>query len=98
MEVGMAKRRGNGEGTVTYWEEKKLWVGKYTLPGGKRKTKYGKTQKEVKDWLLDVRKALGDGFMPESDKVTLGEFLNRYLADYAENSVRASTYESYSRM
>ena len=23
----MGKRRGHGEGTVTYWEAKKLWVG-----------------------------------------------------------------------
>src|SRR5713226_9661183 len=94
----MAKRRGHGEGTVAYWEDKKLWVGKFTLPGGKRKTKYGKTQKEVVDWLLDVRRSLGDGFLPETDKATLGEFLARYLADYAEHAVRPVTYESYERL
>jgi hypothetical protein len=51
----MAKRRSRGEGSMYFWEKKGLWVGKLTLPDGKRKGKYAKTQKEIKDWLLKER-------------------------------------------
>jgi len=51
--VLMAKRRSRGEGSIYHWEEKNLWVGKLTLPDGKRKTKYAKTQKEINEFYDD---------------------------------------------
>jgi integrase len=53
----MPKRRSRGEGTI-YQRKDGLWSGQITLPDGKRKTKYSKTQKEVRDWLTDQRKAI----------------------------------------
>ena len=90
----MTKRRAKGEGSLYFWEEKSLWVAKLTLPDGKRKTKYSKTQREVKDWLLEKRKNLKDGLFLDAD-LSLNHFLNRYLEDYAKHNLRPSTYQSY---
>jgi hypothetical protein len=49
------KRRSAGEGTVFFWEKKGLWVGRITLPDGKKKSKYNDKRQVVKVWLLGVR-------------------------------------------
>ena len=92
----MAKRRSNNEGTIFYWEKKNLWVAKISLPNGKRKTKYGKTQKEVKDWLLTARNTLKEGVFIEDNNLTVSQFLERYLANYAAHNLQPSTFTSYS--
>ncbi len=89
------RRRSKGEGLVYHWPEKNLWVGKLALPDGKRKTKYGHTQKEVKDWLLAERNNISQGNYIPDERMTLAGFLARYLADYGEHSHRATTYHSY---
>jgi integrase len=91
----LAKKRAHGEGTIYFWEKKNLWVAKLSLPDGKRKTKYGKTQREVRDWLITARKAMQDGIFVENDTITVSQFLNRYLDDYAVHSLRPSTIASY---
>ena len=91
----MARKRADGEGTVYYSEQLGRWVGQVSLPNGKRKTKYGKTQKEVKDWILSQRDALQKGVWVEQDKVTLSEFLARYMTDVAAHTLRPKTIESY---
>jgi len=91
------RRRAKGEGSISFVEGKKLWKARVTLPTGQRKTKYAKTQKEVKDWLLDIRKSIGDGYAPDADKMTLSAFLERYMADYAQHSVKPVTYQSYAQ-
>ena len=45
----MSKRRSRGEGSI-YRRTDGLWCAQITLPNGKRKTKYAKTQKETRDW------------------------------------------------
>jgi len=91
----MAKRRGHGEGTISYWDEKKLWVARITLPNGKRRAKYTKTQKEAKDWLLQERRAVAKGLWIESDKITLGDFLDRWLSDVVAHNLQPKTINSY---
>lgn len=90
----MAKRPNN-EGSIYYWEEKKLWVARVSLPNGKRKTKYGKTQKEVKEWLRDQIQAVSDGVWVEKENITLSDFIDRYMADTAAHTLRPKTIESY---
>jgi hypothetical protein len=69
-------KRPNNEGTIYFWEEKKLWVARVSLPNGKRKTKYGKTQKAVKEWLQGQREAIKGQNWIDTDTVTISEFLN----------------------
>ena len=92
----MTKRRARGEGTVFFLEKRNLWVGRLTLPDGKKKVKYSKTQKEVKDWLLKERGKLSEGIYVPDDKITVENFLRRYLEDYGKRSLRVTTFEGYS--
>ena len=91
----MTRRRSRGEGTIFFLEKKGLWVGKISLPDGKRKTKYNKRQQIVKDWLLEERRKLKQGIFVSDDKITLEAFLRRYLSDYAKRKLQPSTYASY---
>lgn len=91
----MARRRSAGEGSIFFWKEKELWVGRITLPDGKKRTKYNKKQSVVKDWLLIERNKIKQGIFIADDKMTVGTFLGRYLEEYAKRSLRLTTYESY---
>ncbi|MBV5342534.1 phage integrase SAM-like domain-containing protein, partial [bacterium] len=73
-------------------------MGKLTMPDGKRRTKYSKTQKEVKDWLLSERGKLSQGTYIRDEKMTVEAFLNQYLEDYGKNSLRATTLHSYTEI
>jgi len=94
----MAKRRGHGEGSISFVDAKKLWKARVTLDTGKRKTRYFKNQKDAKDWVLSIRGAARDGLLIEADKITVAEFLVQYLTDYAQHAVRPSTFQSYSNL
>jgi integrase len=91
----MTRRRSAGEGSIFFWEKKGLWVGRITLPDGKKRTKYNKKQQVVKDWLLTERNKLKQGIFISDEKMTLETFLRRYLEDYGKRSLRLTTYESY---
>lgn len=91
----MAHRRSAGEGSLHFWKKKGLWVGRLTLPDGKRKRKTNKRQQVVKDWLLLERGKLAQGIYIADDKITIEAFMLRYLEDYAKRSLRVTTYQFY---
>ena len=89
----MPKRRAKGEGSI-YRRDDGLWVGQLYMPSGKKKVKYGKTQREVRDWLHEQKEAVSKGTLVESKAVTLEAFMKQYM-ESAENSLRPKTIESY---
>ena len=91
----MVKRRAKGEGSIYFNDKINLWVAQITLPNGKRKSKSGKTQKVVLDWLIHQRTKVKDGLYVTDDRIKLGEFLDDYLGD-AFHHLRPRTYESHS--
>lgn len=91
----MAKRRAKGEGTIYFWDEKKLWVGQIYLPNGKRKVKYSKTQKVIQEWLLTQRNAIKQGAWVSDDSLTISQFIDRYYTDVASHNLRPKTLEVY---
>lgn len=91
----MGKRRSRGEGTIYYSESHQVWVAQISLPNGKRKTKTSKTQKEVRKWLFEQRKALNENLMVEDDAITLEEHLTTFLEDVVKHTLRPKTIESY---
>ncbi len=90
----MTKKRGHGEGTI-YQNAKGMWVAQVTLPNGKRKTKYSDSQKGAKEWILNERETIQKGNWVAEDKITVGDFLDRYMADIAAHTLRPKTIEAY---
>lgn len=88
------KRRARGEGTI-FKEKTGLWVGEITLPNGKRRRKRAKTQGAVQEWLQTQREASRNGLLVEDDKVSFGQFIDRYFEDVVRHNVQPKTFESY---
>lgn len=87
----MAKQRGHNEGTIFYREKSKLWAGQISLPNGKRKTKYAKTQKEIRLWLEEQKQALKSGSLTVDETTTVGDFLKRWFDEVARHNLRLAT-------
>lgn len=49
------KRRGHGEGTVRQRKSDGMWEARVTLPGGKRKSLYGRTRRDAIEKLVRMR-------------------------------------------
>jgi len=98
----MAKRKGNGEGTV-YRRPNGTWVGQisYIDPGtgkSKRKSSFGKTKAEVLAKMQENQQLKTTGRLTEQSKLTLGEWMDTWLEDYKKDSLKLSTYDSYCRL
>jgi integrase len=79
----VAKKRGNGEGSITR-RKNGDWCAQYTVhtaEGRKRKTLYGKTRQEA---AAKLAKALSDregGLTFNAGSLTVGEWMDRWLED-----------------
>jgi integrase len=93
----MAKRRGNGEGSITRRKDG-LYMARYwveTPKGSKRKTIYGKKRDEVADKLARALAERADGIVYDDENLTVGEYLNSWLKGSVHGSVRQSTFDRY---
>ena len=91
----MARRRGNGEGTITKRKDGR-WEGRYTVhthKGVKRPVVYGRTRKEVADKLAKAVADLADGLVFDDENMTVGEYLDKWLKGSVRGSVRESTFD-----
>ena len=93
-EAAMAsrKRRANGEGTI-YQRSDGLWCGQLVLPSGKRHTVYGKLRRTVVEKLASVRQS--PNRLPSGGRLTVAQFLERWMDDAVRPSVRPSTLANY---
>src|ERR1700687_2290900 len=91
----MSKKRGHGEGSVGYREDRERWIAQITLPTGKRKVHYTKSQKEARLWLGEQKRVANDVLFAADDKVSDGEFLKRWVDEVARHSLRPSTLNSH---
>jgi integrase len=96
----MAKR-GHHEGSI-YQRQDGRWTASLTLgyENGKRKRKsyYGKTQREVREQLTAARHAQQQGMPLATDRQTVGRFLDRWLNESAKPTLRPRTYTSYAQL
>jgi integrase len=90
----MTTRRGNGEGTIRQRTDGR-WEAQLSLPGGKRKSVYGKTKKEARDKLYAARKQLDDGVDLGAPSQTLEVFLEHWLADTVRPRLAPKTHKTY---
>jgi integrase len=98
----VAKKRGNGEGSISKRKDGRWW-GRYTVhtnDGPKQKAVYGKTRAEVAAKLRKAMTDLDHGLIFDTGNVTVGEYLDRWLADCVrplvnQGKMEHSTYVRY---
>ena len=95
----MAKRRPSGDGMVRKREDGR-WEGRIVI--GHRENGeplfrhvYAKTQKALLDKLHQNIECYRDVELTEDSRMTLGEWLNRWLTEYKAGTVRPGTLKSY---
>lgn len=92
----MAKKRGNNEGTIR--ERKKgQWEGRVTIgrkPDGKpnRVSFYGKSRQEVAEKINNALTKLQNGTFVEPNRVTLKQWLDKWMKVYQENTISPNFY------
>ncbi len=95
----MAKRRPSGDGMVRRkptgkWEGR-IVVGHKDNGNPIFRYVYAKTQKELLDKLSKLKETYRDVKINEDCKMTLGEWLDRWLNDYMDVKIRKSTMDGY---
>lgn len=96
----MAKKKGNGEGSITKYKDGR-WCARYTVytaNGPKRKAIYGKTRAEVSAKLNKALADRNDGLVFDAENLKLSDYLDRWLNDSVKGSVKPVTHESYARL
>lgn len=98
----MAKRKANGEGTV-FQRSNGSWCAQVSFvdPGtGKRKRKSvsGKTKQEVLKKKRDLENLKDAGRLVDSEKFTVGQWLDRWLEVYKKPALKPSTWASYKQL
>jgi integrase len=95
----MAKRSAQGGGSIRKRKDG-TWEGRYTTGKdagtGKQEQKsvYGATQKEVRQKLQQATYAIDEGTYFEPEKITVGRWLDIWLAEYT-GSVKPYTFRAY---
>lgn len=100
------RQRGHNEGTITRrqdgtWEAKVslgYQIGTDGKPKRVRKSFYGKTRKDVSTKLTKALEDHRQGLPVAVERQTVGQFLDRWLADVVKPSVRPKTYHSYAQL
>jgi integrase len=90
-----AKRRGRGEGTIYQRSSDKRWATEITLPDGKRKTIYGKTQEAVIVKKKQVEAESRQGHFASGPRQKLGEHLTWWLEEVHRQTIRPTSYARY---
>lgn len=95
------RKRANGEGSVYYRECDARWAAEITVGYDDRGRQvkprvYGRTQAEARAKLDELRKRISQGLKPKPDRLTVAQFLERWLAvSGCEPHVEFKTAESY---
>ena len=95
----MAKRRPSGDGMVRRREDGR-WEGRIVVGHKKNGTPifqhaYAHTQKELTEKLHQNIERYQDVELTEDSRMTLGEWLDRWLTEYKAGTVRSGTLKSY---
>lgn len=93
-------RRGKGEGTICQRPNGE-WLAAINIgcdANGKRLRKYirGKTKKAVADKLTKLANQKLDGMLEVESKLSVGDYLDRWLTDSVKMSTAITTHASYS--
>lgn len=90
-------KRGNGEGSI-YRRKNGTWAAQYTVwttGGRKRRSVSGKTRAEVSRKLTEAMADRNGGLIYDAGKLTVGEYLDKWLTDSVKGTVKETTYANY---
>lgn len=87
-------RRAKGEGSI-FRRKDGRWVGRAQNDAGARFFVYGKTQREVHEQLTVIKRNLQQGIPPITGRLTLAVYLESWLIESIQSTVRESTFVSY---
>src|SRR4051794_32074380 len=96
------KRRGRGEGSISRRADG-LWEAKVSLgyDGNgrrRRRTVYGKTKQKVQGKLREVQNSAATGYVPEKGRLTVAQYLTRWLEHAARERVGRGTWVRYEQL
>jgi integrase len=92
-----AGRRGNGEGTIVKRADGR-WTAAIIFDDYRRKWIYGKTRRDVSDRLRKIRSDVAEGRPVVNDRLTVSEYLNRWLYEIAKQQTRPMTWRGYEHL
>jgi integrase len=90
-------RRDPGDGAI-FKRGDGRWVARLRLPDRTQRYFYGKAKEEVRTRLKEAQRALDDGTPVPNERMSLGAFLERWLAGLAATNLKPRTityYQSY---
>ena len=93
-------KRASGEGSIRQRKDGR-WEARYSCgydpKTGKpiRKSVYGLTQKEVREKLTSIAKSIDDNTYIAPKTITVGDWLELWLKEYVQVSVKPLTFKSY---
>lgn len=94
----MARRRGNGEGSI-YQRQDGKYVAEVTIWDGsgkrRRVKRSARTKTEARQRLAELQELQKGGVDLLSGETPLSEYLDRWLQDSVKNRVRQKTYDNY---
>ena len=95
----MAKKRGNGEGSIYYSEKLNRWIGQVSLGyksdgSPKRKSVYGKTRREVNEKIQTLLYDYAGGKLVDKSNYTLSDIAKMVIDEqYNNNLISPNTYK-----
>ena len=91
------RRRGNGEGTILKRKDGR-WAAAIVQDNGNRKWIYGKTRREVAGRLTKIQRDIAEGRPVINERLTVAEYMNRWLYDVARQRTRPMTFRGYEHL
>lgn len=94
----MAKKRNNGEGSITYDKSRKSYRVAVTTPNGDRLYKRFKDEGDAIAWKTDQLHSMQKGTFVAPNNMTVGEWTIKWLTTYKKDTVKQRTYERYTSL
>lgn len=88
------KERGEYGGGTVYQKGDGRWTGQLRLPGGVRRTYYGRSEREVRGKLRSARRAYDAGLLAAAPSISVRDYLSGWLERVMAPSVRPKTLEA----